>query len=395
MKPRFLSSYLKARRELEDKEFDTSTVAVKDLDAQYEQVFSVKSDSATINISGPLTENGPDAYDVKRGYGGTAYANIRRAVKEAADTTEGPIYLNINSPGGTVNGLDETYKVIKEVSKDREVVVLNSGLIASAAIWLAAGANRIESRVETAMIGSIGVAVTVADWSGLYAFFGVEIVTLTNDESKDKRPDIKTDEGKQVIVEELNQIYGVFEKRVIDFGVSKEKIRSLKGAVVIADKAIALGLMQGYLGEGEKPVVTEPTGVESNADDNDIETTKKEPIKMDLTKLKAEHPELYAEVIALGATAERERCLTFVSCIKELPECSAVYEDAIKAGKGINDASVHAAVMSATKAAANVVEADADSPAPIKTKETKLDEAGDNELMTDKKLDAMRAELPA
>lgn len=395
MKPKFLASYLKSRRELEEKEFDTSKVAVRDIDEQYEKVFSVKAESATINISGPLTENGPDAYDIWRGYGGTAYANIRRAVKEAADTTEGPIYLNINSPGGTLNGLDETYKVIKDVSVDREVIAINSGLIASAAIWLAAAATRIEARVETAMIGSIGVAISIADYSGYYAFYGIEVVDLTNDASKDKRPDIKTDEGKQVVIEELNQIYGVFEKRVIDFGVSKEKIRSLKGAVVIADKAIALGLMNSYLGKGEKPVATKPTGAESNANkDDDIEINNKEPVKMDLTKLKAEHPELYAEVIALGATAERERCLTFVSCIKTLPECSAVYEDAIKAGKGINDASVHAAVMSATKAAAKVADARDDSADPIKTKETKLEEADKSAGMTDKELEAMVKELP-
>ena len=395
MKPKFLASYLKSRKELEEKEFDTSKVAVKDLDAQYEQVFSVKSDSATINITGPLTEDGPDAYDIQRGYGGTAYANIRRALKEAADTTTGPIYLNINSPGGGVVGIDETYAVIKEVAKDREVVAINSGLIASAAIWLAAGATRIEARVETAMIGSIGVAVSVADFSGYYAFFGIEVVTLTNEASKDKRPDVKTDYGKQVIVEELNQIYSVFEKRVIDFGVSKENIRALKGAVVIADKAIALGFMNGYLGKGDKPITSKPMGVESKAEDSDTNIKKEETIKMDLAKLKAEYPELYTSVVAEGTEAERSRCLTFVSCIKELPECSSVYEDAIKAGKGINDASVHAAVMSATKEASNVKAAEDDSAAPIKTEDKKLEEAdADKDLMNDKSLDAMRAELP-
>jgi hypothetical protein len=50
--------------------------------------------------------------------------------------------------------------------------------------------------------------------------------------------------------------------------------------------------------------------------------------------------------------------------------------------------------MSATKAAAKVADARDDSADPIKTKETKLEEADKSAGMTDKELEAMVKELP-
>jgi len=360
MKPKFLASYLRARKESETTEVDTKEVSVKSLEEQYEYVFKAGEASTTINITGPLSEDGPDGFDVMRGYGGTSYANIRRAIVEAS-LTEGPIYLNVNSPGGTSTGLDETYQAIKKVSDTREVVVINSGLVASAAFWLASASTKMVARVETAMVGSVGVAVSTVDFSGFYSEMGIEIINLTNDASTDKRPDLTTEEGKQVIIEELNQIYSVFEKRILAFGVDREKLRAIKGAVVIADKAIELGFMSGYLNGGEKPTSKVSTdSEEAIIETDDINSTNERGAIMDLTKLKAEHPELYALVVAEATTAERERCLTFVEASNTLPKCSSIYATAIKEGKGINDASVHAAVMASATAEKEVAEASED-----------------------------------
>lgn len=397
MKHKFLSTYLNRRAEAERKGLHAKDEpkAVHSLEEQYSSVLKVSGDSATVNVTGPLSEEGPDFWDIYLGYGGTSYANIRRAVMEASSVS-GPIYLNINSPGGTISGLDETYRAIREVAKNKEVIAINSGLVASAAMWLAAGSSKLVARTETAMTGSIGVAVATMDATAYYADMGIEIIELTNDESPDKRPNLATEAGKGVVTEELNQIYSVFEKRVIDFGVSKKNIRSLKGAVTIADKAIDLGLMHGFL-DGDTPTssVSKDSGdTKENESNKDNVTTTKEVPKMDLAKLKAEHPELYNKIIESACKEERERCLTFVGSIKLLPQCTSIYEDAIKAGKSINDASVHAAVTASTLAKAKVEEASDENLENVVATKPIVKEAGkDDSLMSAKDVESLTAEL--
>ena len=221
-----------------------------DLDAQYRRVFSVNGKTAQINIVGPLSPEGPDAIDVYFGYGGTAYKNIERASAEALELYEKGdienILVRINTPGGTVDGVDSAYNALKKIGHIG--VVKNDGMIASAGVWLASAFEKVEASVDSAIFGSIGVAATYVDDKQYYDNFGVQVIDITNKQSPNKRPDISTDEGYKVIQKELDDLYDVFVSKVTaSRPVTKKQIDALKGEVLIASKAIELGFMDAPL----------------------------------------------------------------------------------------------------------------------------------------------------
>lgn len=251
MKPGFFRNW-NARRENMEK--DAGLVAqildmkADDLDDQYKRVFKVnaKERSAIIYVTGPLTMQGPDALDLFLGYSGTAYPNIQRAAAEAAQLQEAgdidSVSVIFNSPGGSLNGVEETYKSLKKISGFS--VGLVSGDAASAAYWLATALDRVEPMNDTASVGSIGVVVRTFDESGYLAMFGVEEVVITNTESPNKAPDIGSEEGKEIIRKELDAYYKVFAERVTTArSITLDEINALRGEMLVAADAIKVGLL--------------------------------------------------------------------------------------------------------------------------------------------------------
>lgn len=228
-----------------------------DLEDQYKRVFSVSGRTAKIVISGPLSPDGPDWVDVYLGYGGTAYKNISRAANEAVELKErgdiDDVIVRMNTPGGTLDGVDQAYL---DLTKIRDfAVVKNDGLVASAGVWLASAVERIEPSTDSARIGSIGVVQAMPDLGWLATNFGV--VYTTNTEGANKLPDVSTQDGVEATRRELDGIYDVFVARVTaSRPISRATIDSLKGEIVIAARAIDLGLMDeprtGDVPEAEK-----------------------------------------------------------------------------------------------------------------------------------------------
>lgn len=289
-----------------------------DLNAQYKRVFSVNGKTAQINIVGPLSPTGPDALDVYFGYGGTAYANIERAANESLELYEKGdienITVRINTPGGTVDGVDAAYNALKKIGSIG--VVKNDGMIASAGVWLASAFERIESSVDSAIFGSIGVAVQYVDTKEYYSNFGVQIVDITNKESANKRPDVTTKAGYKVVQKELDDLYNVFVSKVTaSRPVTKKQIDDLKGEVLIASKAIEMGFMDA------------PQIVDSQ---NNAEKTKPEVE----TEVKTEKEVPIVEqkdidlLVSNAVTAERERASGLIALSEG--EFSTELSEAIK-----------------------------------------------------------------
>lgn len=110
-------------------------------------------DVTVINVSGILI---PRASKFEKLLGYSGYKDIRDALKKAKADTSSTVVLHFDSPGGTVDGVKETAKLIKELSYTKDVVAYTEGLLCSAAYWLAAQCGGIFSS-ESAEIGSIGV----------------------------------------------------------------------------------------------------------------------------------------------------------------------------------------------------------------------------------------------
>lgn len=97
------------------------------------------------------------------------------------DDNVSAIVLDIDSPGGTVNGTPEAADVIASVSKP--VVAYTAGGMYSAAYYLAAPADMIAVR-RSSGVGSIGVIRAHFDYSGLYEKEGIRVEVFRSGENK-------------------------------------------------------------------------------------------------------------------------------------------------------------------------------------------------------------------
>jgi protease IV len=71
------------------------------------------------------------------------------------------IVLDIDSPGGTVDGTADSANVVK--NSDKPVVAFVNGLAASAALWVASSAREVIANDQFAEIGSVGVLMSFWD----------------------------------------------------------------------------------------------------------------------------------------------------------------------------------------------------------------------------------------
>lgn len=122
------------------------------------------------------------------------------------------VVLDIDSPGGTVDGTEELAETIKAFSKP--IVAWVDGLAASAAYWVASQADEIMISSKLAEVGSIGVLLTHVDQSGWLESNGLKVTHITSTRAKDKVIAPSTEpldpEDEKVIIEMLDSIHKMF-----------------------------------------------------------------------------------------------------------------------------------------------------------------------------------------
>lgn len=95
------------------------------------------------------------------------------------------IVLQIDSPGGEVNGTELLGEVIR--TSQKPVVAYVQGMAASAAYWIASQAREIIMESETSSeVGSIGVLAVHVDASEYYAKEGLKVTIIRSEGSDDK-----------------------------------------------------------------------------------------------------------------------------------------------------------------------------------------------------------------
>jgi ClpP class serine protease len=215
-------------------------------------LYEAKGGAAHISISGSLAEKRQVSDDL---YGEvTTYEAIRRATAAAgADPLVRKIVYHVNSSGGSWDGLDYTAEAIKTAAKPTEAIVYTAAQ--SAAYFLASQAGKVYAATAGSLAGSIGVAAEVFDRTAAEGQKGVKRYVLTNRDSPDKRPKEEEEEGRALITDRLDDLYQIFERRVVEGrsknvkGFSAGTIRALAGRSVTAERALELGLIDGILPE--------------------------------------------------------------------------------------------------------------------------------------------------
>lgn len=319
------------------KDFDAKSIVALEGDPRN---MSRAGASAEIIIEGVLTEK-PDIWSWYFGGGNTTYAMIVRALGVAAqDPTIKEVMLRVNSPGGMVDGLWDALTAIdrfKETGKKLRVVASKAQ---SAAYAIAAYAGKIEAATVASMFGSIGTAIDIT----IYA--NEKLVSITNRESTDKRPDPETPEGRAVyedFLDEFNEMFvlAIATGRGVETSVVTETFG--RGRTFGAEAAKAKGMIDSF------PKMK--TAARMRAVDENVPTAtdggapQQESRMKNIEELRAQHPELYTAAVAKGANDERDRVVSHLTMGEASGDMTTAVA-AIKDGSGMTGA-LQAAYMAA------------------------------------------------
>jgi len=158
------------------------------------------------------------------------------------DPSIGSIVMDIDSPGGSVFGIEEIAEKIYAARGRKKIVAVANSFAASGAYWIAAAADEIVV-TSGGEVGSVGVFCLHQDLSGAYAQIGVKHTFIKAGEHKTEgNPFEELDpEAKDYIQERVNKRYGVFTKALAKFrGVNVADVRENfgKGRMKMAKAAV-------------------------------------------------------------------------------------------------------------------------------------------------------------
>lgn len=221
-------------------------------------IYSRDGDIATIRIEGPLSVEGPDSLDIALGYGGTSYNAIIAALTKAANEPGvQSIRVFANTPGGTLDGADATYRAMARTKAAKPVHTIVSGMLASAGYYICCPSTDIRASNPTDEIGSIGVIIADWDLTGAYDQIGVKRVEIRSKNAPDKAANVSSEKGKSVLQARVDAAERVFYSRISSArGVTPDQIaeRFGQGALLIAQDpgtdvsdAIRSGMIDGLV----------------------------------------------------------------------------------------------------------------------------------------------------
>lgn len=248
------------------------------------------------------------------------------------------IILEVDSPGGMVNGTGELAKLIYDARGEKPLTAFISGTGASAAYYIASAADQVLAD-RSAIVGSIGTILEVVDFKRMDEKRGIRTHEFVSAQSPRKRMDPfdedpgRRDEARAELQSLVNDLAQVFIEDVArNRSVSVETVLDDfgMGGVFVGEDALEAGLVDGMTtledllaqstqdrrprgSAGLRPAAAashephEPDTKETvMSDTTDTPAAAQQPV-IDRAYLDANHPELVTAIRAEGATDERER----------------------------------------------------------------------------------------
>lgn len=200
---------------------------------------SLRDGVAVIPVTGPIMRY---ANLFTRISGATSTQELATDLQAALDNPQvKAILLNIDSPGGEANGINELGDMIYAARGQKPIKAYIGGSGASGAYWFASSAEEVVID-DTALLGSIGVVVEVAVRK---AADGEKRYTITSSNAPNKRPDIDTEEGRAEVAKSINALGEVFVAKVArNLGVDPEQVPAMgdHGGLKVGAAAVEAGL---------------------------------------------------------------------------------------------------------------------------------------------------------
>lgn len=248
--------------------------------------------------------------------GASSYELIARDFMSALENPQiTSIILDIDSPGGEVNGVSELASMIFDARGTKPVIAYASGDAASGAYWIASAADEIVVS-ETSALGSIGV---VGIYRGKSAKESTETVEIVSSQSPHKRLDPMSDDGRAKLQTRIDSMADVFVSTIArNRSVTPDHVLEHYGGgdVMIGANAVNAGLAD-RIGSLERLIIElSSPKTPSPPIEGFFSSTqpKKEKKPMNLEQLKTDHPDLVASLHAEGSAKEKQRLKDILSC---------------------------------------------------------------------------------
>ncbi len=228
-------------------------------------MYRVENGAAIIPLIGTLVNRG--AW-IGAQSGLVAYEALEAQVREAmADGEVERIVLDIDSPGGMVDGVQALAKVLRRARAEKPLTAVVNDMAASAAYWLAAQADEIVIS-PTSMLGSIGVIYIHTDMSRALDASGLTVSIITAGERKaDGNPyEPLPDSVRADIQAELDSIWEQFIAAVHEGRpqLSPQALCAMQARTYLGEEAIRVGLadrigtLAEVLGIDEEQTMSKP-----------------------------------------------------------------------------------------------------------------------------------------
>lgn len=171
----------------------------RDLDNSY--VTEIRDGVAVIPVVGPLFRYANLFTAIS---GASSYEVLAKDFNSALENSDvHSIVLDIDSPGGEVNGCAEFANMIYESRGTKPIIAYASGDAASGAYWIASACDQIIAS-ETSLLGSIGVVAVYRDSNDQ------SVLEIVSSQSPFKRLDPNSDDGKSRLQSRIDDLASVF-----------------------------------------------------------------------------------------------------------------------------------------------------------------------------------------
>lgn len=297
---------------------------------------TVRDGVAVIPVVGPLFRRANLFTEVS---GATSLETLARDFETAVESPDvKSILLDVDSPGGEVNGVSEMSDLVFQAREELPVAAFVGGAGNSGAFWIASAADQVVA-ADTALLGSIGVRMAATDTRERDRENGIRRIEVVSSQSPNKAPDPTTDEGQAQMQRVVDQLADVFVDAVArNRGVDRRTVLEDFGGgrVFVGETAVSRGLADQIgtfedtlarlqsrtSGEDRVTLTAEEQTMAGENGDSDQELP-------DFTaeELREEFPEAVSEIEADAREEERRRIQT----IHEL-DVSDGYEDLVVEG---------------------------------------------------------------
>lgn len=314
---------------------------------------SVNNGVAVIQISGIICNKG-NVFALFWGFCPVEF--IKGLIeKHLADAGIKRIILQIDSPGGMVDGVENLSDFIFGARDQKEIFAVASPLAASAAYWIGSAASKFYLESNTAAGGSIGVIAIHHDISEANKARGLKITEITSAKYKAVTSSNAPlgEEGRAELTRQVLKVHDVFKKQVARNRGRAEADVADDGRLYLGVEAIANGLFDG-LSTVDDLLLLEAKTMADNADITKPATAQgtapagstdkpenqgNSAPELSAAWLKENRPAVYTEIVesvradhrAEGALAERVRVAGIMEATPKGFEAMA--KEAILGGK--------------------------------------------------------------